>query len=245
MCDIVNYVGQHLLGPIVAAVIRGPLAALTFRYFGIPKEVAEHDARAARRPLRVDSGSHNVSLNVTEGASFLGWTMRAKLLVISVAMAAGLVATLVAPNQAAARDGRIVVREKITLNFPSPGVYRGKVFNLEAKVKQIATRARFKAASAKEKKRARGAALGACKRTISERQVTVLHLSKPPFRIGVDAPTKYIGTYLVSGPQPPKGDPVKGFQSGTSKQVRSGTPAARYRWRVQCMGAQVTKPYPY
>ena len=39
--------GQHLLGPILAAVIGGPLAALTFRYFGIGKEVAEDDARAS------------------------------------------------------------------------------------------------------------------------------------------------------------------------------------------------------
>jgi hypothetical protein len=47
MCDVFDYIGQHLLGPILAAVIGGPLAALTFRYFGIGKEAAENDARAS------------------------------------------------------------------------------------------------------------------------------------------------------------------------------------------------------
>lgn len=47
LCDLAGYVGDHLLGPILAAVVAGPLAALTFRYFGVPKEVAEHDARAS------------------------------------------------------------------------------------------------------------------------------------------------------------------------------------------------------
>lgn len=47
MCDALDYIGQHLLGPVLAAVIGGPLAALTFRYFGIGREVAENDARAS------------------------------------------------------------------------------------------------------------------------------------------------------------------------------------------------------
>ena len=47
MCDVLDYIGQHLLGPILAAVIGGPLAALTFRFFGVGKEVAENDARAS------------------------------------------------------------------------------------------------------------------------------------------------------------------------------------------------------
>lgn len=41
------YVGDHLLAPILAALVGGPLVALTFRYFNIPKEVADYDARAA------------------------------------------------------------------------------------------------------------------------------------------------------------------------------------------------------
>jgi hypothetical protein len=44
---ILFYVGDHLLGPILAALIGGPLVAISFRYFEIPKEVAEHDARAS------------------------------------------------------------------------------------------------------------------------------------------------------------------------------------------------------
>lgn len=47
MCEVLDYIGQHLLGPILAAVIGGPLAALTFHYFGVGKEVAERDARAS------------------------------------------------------------------------------------------------------------------------------------------------------------------------------------------------------
>lgn len=47
MGDALDYIGQHLLGPILAAVIGGPLAAWTFRYFGVGKEVAENDARAS------------------------------------------------------------------------------------------------------------------------------------------------------------------------------------------------------
>lgn len=44
---ITSYVGDHLLGPILAALIGGPLVAITFRYFEVPREVAEHDARAS------------------------------------------------------------------------------------------------------------------------------------------------------------------------------------------------------
>jgi len=47
MCEVLDYIGQHLLGPILAAVLGGPLAALTFRYFGVGKEVAENDAQAS------------------------------------------------------------------------------------------------------------------------------------------------------------------------------------------------------
>jgi hypothetical protein len=47
MCEVLDYIGQHLLGPILAAAIGGPLAALTFRYFGVGKEVAENDGRAS------------------------------------------------------------------------------------------------------------------------------------------------------------------------------------------------------
>jgi hypothetical protein len=47
LCCIASYIGDHLAGPILAALIGGPLVAITFRYFEIPKEVAEHDARAS------------------------------------------------------------------------------------------------------------------------------------------------------------------------------------------------------
>lgn len=46
MCEFLDFVGQNLLGPILAALIGGPLVAIAFRYFQIPKEVGDHDARA-------------------------------------------------------------------------------------------------------------------------------------------------------------------------------------------------------
>lgn len=47
MCEVLDYIGQHLLGPVLAAVIGGPLAALTFRYFDIGREVAQNNVRAS------------------------------------------------------------------------------------------------------------------------------------------------------------------------------------------------------
>jgi hypothetical protein len=46
VCDFLSFVGQNLLGPILAALIGGPLIALAFRYLQVPHEVGEHDARA-------------------------------------------------------------------------------------------------------------------------------------------------------------------------------------------------------
>ncbi|HET8863419.1 MAG TPA: hypothetical protein VFM94_09230 [Solirubrobacterales bacterium] len=46
MCEVLDFVGQNLLGPILAALIGGPLVAIAFRYFQIPREVGDHDARA-------------------------------------------------------------------------------------------------------------------------------------------------------------------------------------------------------
>lgn len=45
-CDVVNYVGDNLAGPVLAAIVAGVLIPLFFRAFAIPKEVADHDARA-------------------------------------------------------------------------------------------------------------------------------------------------------------------------------------------------------
>jgi class 3 adenylate cyclase len=47
MADIVNFVGEHLILPILVVIIGG-LAVPIFRFFvSVPKEVANHDARAA------------------------------------------------------------------------------------------------------------------------------------------------------------------------------------------------------
>lgn len=47
MCEVLDYIGQHLLGPVLAALIGGPLAAATYKFLGVRKEVAENDAKAA------------------------------------------------------------------------------------------------------------------------------------------------------------------------------------------------------
>lgn len=45
--DALDYFGHYLAGPLLAAIIGGPLIAITFRYFAIGREVADHDARAS------------------------------------------------------------------------------------------------------------------------------------------------------------------------------------------------------
>jgi hypothetical protein len=45
MCDVLNYIGEHLAGPVLAALIGGPLLAVVFRWTGRRREVGENDAR--------------------------------------------------------------------------------------------------------------------------------------------------------------------------------------------------------
>ena len=47
MCEVLDYIGQHLLGPVLAALIGGPLVAATYKFRGARKEVAENDAKAS------------------------------------------------------------------------------------------------------------------------------------------------------------------------------------------------------
>jgi len=44
---IASYIGDNLVAPILVALVGGPAVAITFRYFEVPKEIAEHDARAS------------------------------------------------------------------------------------------------------------------------------------------------------------------------------------------------------
>jgi hypothetical protein len=64
MCEILDFIGQNLAGPILAAIIGGPLVAVGFRYFAIPGEVAAHDARAVEfnTNLRRWIGDRNLQL---------------------------------------------------------------------------------------------------------------------------------------------------------------------------------------
>lgn len=45
--DALDYFGHYLAGPLLAAIVGGPLIAITFRYFAIGREVADHDARSS------------------------------------------------------------------------------------------------------------------------------------------------------------------------------------------------------
>ncbi|MGN6586597.1 MAG: hypothetical protein ACTHKT_03875 [Solirubrobacterales bacterium] len=47
MPGILDYIGQHLLIPILATVVAGALIASARRYFRIGREVADNDARAS------------------------------------------------------------------------------------------------------------------------------------------------------------------------------------------------------
>lgn len=47
MCDVLDFIGQHLLVPILATVVAGALIASARRYLRLDKEVAGNDARAS------------------------------------------------------------------------------------------------------------------------------------------------------------------------------------------------------
>lgn len=47
MYAILDYIGQHLLVPILATVVAGALVASARRYFSLGKEVSDNDARAS------------------------------------------------------------------------------------------------------------------------------------------------------------------------------------------------------
>jgi hypothetical protein len=179
-----------------------------------------------------------------EAVSFIGGAMRARLVATAAAVAVGLVAASVAPGEAFARqDGIIVVQQTLTLNFPAPGLYKGEVDLKKPKLKRNAKRGRRHAPKA-DRSFAKFAARKFCRNNIWDTPVRVLHLSKPPFPIGADTPT-VLQSYSVAGAQPPTGELVKAFQLGASKRSWVGKSPNRYRWRIRCKGAQVTKPYPF
>lgn len=47
MSDVLDYIGQHLLVPILVTLVGGLLIASARRYFGVGKEVADNDTRAS------------------------------------------------------------------------------------------------------------------------------------------------------------------------------------------------------
>jgi hypothetical protein len=47
LADALGYFGHYLAGPLLAAIVAGPLIALTLGYLSSGREVAEHDARAS------------------------------------------------------------------------------------------------------------------------------------------------------------------------------------------------------
>lgn len=46
VCNVLGFIGGELLGPILAALIGGPLVAVGFRWQSISREVRDHDAGA-------------------------------------------------------------------------------------------------------------------------------------------------------------------------------------------------------
>lgn len=47
MCDVLDYIGQHLLVPILVTLVAGALVASARLYFRVGKEVADNDARVS------------------------------------------------------------------------------------------------------------------------------------------------------------------------------------------------------
>jgi len=159
----------------------------------------------------------------------------------------GLLAAPTAQGKLPFKWGLIEVEKTISLNFPEPGVYQGIVKAGKAKIEKVATKSgRRGKADRKVRRRAAKEAGRSCADKTKFRKVTVIHLSKPPFTIGIDSrPSRIAGApaakYTVTGPQPPTGEKVLAKHSRGNFNWRTGP----YWWRVICPTAKVIKPYPY
>ena len=176
--------------------------------------------------------------------------MRMRTLAATATLAVLLIGLLAAPTaqgKLPLRWGLIEVEKTISLNFPAPGVYQGIVKAGKAKVERVATKSgRRGRANKMARRRAAKEAGRICTDKTQFRKVTVIHLSKPPFTIGIDSrPSRIAGAraakYTVTGPQPPTGEKVlaKHFHGNFN------WPTGPYWWRVICPTAKVIKPYPY
>ena len=166
---------------------------------------------------------------------------------VGLSLAVIAVGAASAPPQASARAGLMVVPKKITLQFPSPGRYEGKVKVVRVKGKRVATTKTGARAGKKAKRNAKKKGKQRCLvRNLLEENVDVIHLSTPPFLIGFDKPVTSTGPatggrYGVSGNEPPTGDFVRAQHPSGNFRVRTG----KFRWEVRCKGAKRTRPYPF
>jgi hypothetical protein len=170
--------------------------------------------------------------------------MRVRTLAGAASLAILLIGLVVAPT-AQGNYGRIVVRKSINLVFPAPGFYKGTVKAGKVKVKSVATREGKRVWKAWQREAVDNART-TCNRYVRELPVEVIHLSKPPYTIGVDKKPDRAGKraarYIVSGAKPPTGDPVLAQQHVARFKIYQ---ARGVRWKVTCQGAKDIKPYPY
>jgi len=161
--------------------------------------------------------------------------------VIALAGAAILFATAFAPasaDAAAERRGLLKIQKVITLTFPSPGAYSGELSRGKRTLARNAKSRAGQTARGAAKRVAKRHAEGFCRSSMLKTPVQIVHLSKPPFPIGTSKPRKNF-SYVVTGPEPPIGDPVQASQNATMQRFS----ARGFKWEVWCGRANAVEPY--
>lgn len=164
--------------------------------------------------------------------------------VLAIAIAAGMPATG-STAAGATKTGKITMNTEVTLNFPAPGNYRGKVKTTgRAKVKRVAKH-NGTVASGKKLRKAKDEVAKTCRNLKSINLVTVHHLPKdgPKFLIGKEAPFTEGAPfeYHISGDEPPTGDDVRA-RSGKRTAVFE---VGKHKWKAICPTATKTAAYPH
>jgi hypothetical protein len=170
--------------------------------------------------------------------------MRIRAAAGAATLAVVLSGLMAAPGVASrhSKIGILEVGKTITLNFPKPGVYYG-IVKLGKKKKVV--RAPIRDGKKPPRKTLRRGAAAAARECDIKAKVAVVHLSKPPFKIGGGWASRIPGArafqYTVMGAEPPTGDKVL---------ASSGTFASRntwegFSWKSICRGDKVIRPYPF
>ena len=151
-----------------------------------------------------------------------------------VVMLAALIAFAAVAGTTGARErkstGKIVVEKRMTLGFPSPGVYAGTIGVKKVKVALPAAVGGDQAPNGAARQ-AKRKAKRFCKRQIKRGQVSVYHVPDdgPRSLLGTDIPGSD-NAYSVSGPTVPTEDVVSADQNPGATGIRTGD----YRWKVVC-----------